>query len=624
MLRTIILSFLSIILYNSNAQIDTNVPSNGLTYKVKKNGNDDLFFEKISYDLINNKLANTAKYNGAISAVEWKVTPNGVKNAYKYEYDNRNQILSGEHLIHVSNSYTASGKYNLSNINYDLNGNIQSLQRSGESGTLIDNLIYHYNDKYQLSTLEELSDLTEGFKSNQTNAGYLYDELGRMYRDDHKGITITYNELNLPAIIAFDNLDSIKVIYDAFGKKLLKLVKGNNQSNWSSFSYFDEIEYANDQIQSIQHPEGRFTSTNNGFRVEYSIRDHLGNNRIMFADLNNDGKVKKSDNEILQEEHYYPFGMKMQGSWSQVTTSENQYQFNGKEFQPDFGLDWLDYEARWYDPSLARWNTMDPMAEKYGNMSPYNYVLNNPLSLTDPDGMEPEVCCKAYKQGPFIISEQASGGVIVKRMTPAFRKQAEITIIISKTAVNGIVPGLGDFAESVGKEEYGKATKDAAKTGTEEGLKHIVDEGAKRSKHKNAPKIVDGINNILDFKDKIDVGREVIEIAFSSPTAVENLTRTTFQLLDNSMGKWGAMMGEEQLIVSNMMDFSADYMGDYANAVFYALVQASAGFDLSDPEEYNLFMKTVVNDKQGRSDIWRLVNERLREMLENQGKTITN
>jgi RHS repeat-associated protein len=46
----------------------------------------------------------------------------------------------------------------------------------------------------------------------------------------------------------------------------------------------------------------------------------------------------------------------------------------------------LDYGARHYDPSLARWMTPDPMAEKYYPLTQYNYCGGNPVKFVDPDG----------------------------------------------------------------------------------------------------------------------------------------------------------------------------------------------------------------------------------------------
>ncbi|MGK0391289.1 MAG: RHS repeat-associated protein [Maribacter sp.] len=86
---------------------------------------------------------------------------------------------------------------------------------------------------------------------------------------------------------------------------------------------------------------------------------------------------------------YYPFGMEMDIQTTQVGTS-NDYTYNGKEMNSDFGLNLSDYGARWYDASIGRWHSVDPLAEMYGSFSTYNYVLNNPMNAIDPNGMSVE------------------------------------------------------------------------------------------------------------------------------------------------------------------------------------------------------------------------------------------
>jgi RHS repeat-associated protein len=65
-----------------------------------------------------------------------------------------------------------------------------------------------------------------------------------------------------------------------------------------------------------------------------------------------------------------------------------QYKYNGKEWQDELNLNLYDYGARNYDPALGRWMNVDPLAEKYPNMSPYIYCANNPVLYVDPDGRE--------------------------------------------------------------------------------------------------------------------------------------------------------------------------------------------------------------------------------------------
>ena len=114
---------------------------------------------------------------------------------------------------------------------------------------------------------------------------------------------------------------------------------------------------------------------------------------MRFADPNGDGQIKLDDpfiptneSELLQENHYYPAslawgegppnqtrtclrGMGWRGpilkSWTPQRGQVNAYQYNGKELNEDFGLNWNDYGARWYDPAVARWTGVDPLADSY-------------------------------------------------------------------------------------------------------------------------------------------------------------------------------------------------------------------------------------------------------------------
>ena len=68
--------------------------------------------------------------------------------------------------------------------------------------------------------------------------------------------------------------------------------------------------------------------------------------------------------------------------------SENRFHFKSKEDQSLFGTPYIDYGARQYDPAIARWNAVDPLAEKYYPVTPYAFCTDNPVNLVDPDGMD--------------------------------------------------------------------------------------------------------------------------------------------------------------------------------------------------------------------------------------------
>src|SRR5690606_27422216 len=93
--------------------------------------------------------------------------------------------------------------------------------------------------------------------------------------------------------------------------------------------------------------------------------------------------------------HYYetlPFGeMMVEHNQSANVPSgvgyDNKWKFNGKEL--DDATQMYYYGARYYDPRISIFVSVDPLAEKYPNYGGYIYTLNNPIMFVDPDGRSP-------------------------------------------------------------------------------------------------------------------------------------------------------------------------------------------------------------------------------------------
>ena len=93
------------------------------------------------------------------------------------------------------------------------------------------------------------------------------------------------------------------------------------------------------------------------------------------------------DGTVMQVNHYYPYGGLMtdpRHTISSPAASDSRYRFSSKELSEESGE--YDFGARFLDPVPGRFITLDPLAEKYYNLSPYAYCAGNPISFVDPDG----------------------------------------------------------------------------------------------------------------------------------------------------------------------------------------------------------------------------------------------
>lgn len=310
------------------------------------------------------------QYNGSIS--EQGYTAGFGSQRVIYKYDHLDRLIEG----------LSTEGYTEKDLSYDKAGNLLALNRIGAG-----QLSYAYKNSSLSNQLQDIS----GYKTG----GFIYDLNGNITTDGSRGITITYNVLDLPQSVSGNK--NIAFTYDASGRKLRKIV--TNPGSTITTDYVSGIQYTNGQLEFIGTQEGKVNLTSANPIYEYTLTDHLGNTTVSFDIFN--GSARK-----LQEVNYYPFGYAVQRQ-----QGNNTFLYNGKEFQSE--LDIYDYGARLYDPVTARWNGVDAMAEKYAGASPYSYANNNPIYYIDPDGNDPTSAQQAAigrgYQHMFYISDVKAG-----------------------------------------------------------------------------------------------------------------------------------------------------------------------------------------------------------------------
>jgi RHS repeat-associated protein len=232
-------------------------------------------------------------------------------------------------------------------------------------------------------------------------------------------------------------------------------------------------------LNFFPHPEGYVNVTfcdqcqleyQYQYNYVYNYVDHLGNIRLSYG---YDPKTEQI--KILEENHYYPFGLKhtnynvdkkkyendieIQGKtkiapYNSNTNVLNKYKFQGQERQDELGLNWDSFKWRNYDPAIGRFMNIDPLAEKYSYQSPYNFSENKVIAYRELEGLE-GVLAIFYHGGPTgggqpttVTESGTTGDYFVETQTAAGQSGNDFagTIIAPGwTSASGVETGMDFF-----------------------------------------------------------------------------------------------------------------------------------------------------------------------------------
>ncbi|PSL24497.1 RHS repeat domain-containing protein [Chitinophaga ginsengisoli] len=381
-------------------------------------------------------------FNGNIAGISQNISSVGSPLMYNYTYDVLNRIAGMQAvkgLDKTNNTWTPVVLPDFKeDISYDPNGNIRTYLRKGNNTfagqpLAMDSLTYNYT-----SGTNKLLYIFDGVAAgnypndidNQATNNYNYTGGGQLNLDRAAGITsiqwtgydkirlissasgstnYTYDVSNKRVSKTFKGIQTWYV-RDASGNVMSVYVKGDSSLNGGLLTQTEAHLYGDDRLgindlstdvqsapleNSIDLP-GLGSATEVAFvrgKKLFELSNHLGNVLATVSDrrrgVSTDGStIDHYEANLVSAQDYYPFGMQMPGRG--FASGNYRYGFNGKENDNDVKGDGnqQDYGMRIYDNRVGRFLSMDPLAPKYPELTPYQFASNKPINSIDLDGLE--------------------------------------------------------------------------------------------------------------------------------------------------------------------------------------------------------------------------------------------
>ncbi|WP_223826532.1 RHS repeat-associated core domain-containing protein [Flagellimonas sp. S3867] len=399
----------------------------------------------------------TDQFNGNIKGVRWSNGYNTGATEYVYSYDRNNWLTAADfnpsnqtgslpETLPLSGNITgdqpsagsitvtadatitgpstlridpsgagfSAGDYDVTNITYDANGNIQSLKRnkgSQDGDNAMDDLSYTYKTTPQdgpnqlLQVTDAEGDVTGANDDIGTQAAnnYSYNKIGQLTRNNAEDIDYFYNASGLVTEVWQAGQPAVKFFYNDRNHRTKKETYTSGTLQYTThyvrnvagltMAIYNDFGGSVALKEQAVYGSGRIgvayasSSAVENRDYVYELTDHLGNVRAVFT---------KSGSSANGESYtdYYPFGMQMPAR-GLLGPEGYRYAFQGQEKDTETGKE--AFELRLWDSRIGRWLTTDPAGQYY---SPYMGMGNNPISRIDPDGGQ-DCECKDKKPPKF-------------------------------------------------------------------------------------------------------------------------------------------------------------------------------------------------------------------------------
>lgn len=356
--------------------------------------------------------------NGSLTAYNFSTSSTLISTfnqntLYGYKYDLTNRLVQAD--ARVGDFVTSMGATEGSKIGdevyaYDKIGNITSLQRylKGLSTTLAQ--VEQWNYVYAAGT-NKLTGVTG--VGGTTNRAYTYDANGNLLTDSYKTITATNYGRASYSYRVTKGTDNIDYLYDTKDQRMYKKVDALDNNFDTEEYYIQDIFGRTVAIRKTQLGTNIWNYYISGMTRELSIQpailqspgsnsanvikrvgfgksigyvyDHLGNTRLSYTPTAWNAVTSVCDYTISYVADYSPYGKIIREYKNGEPT---KYVTTQHERDGETGLDYRG--ARYYDCDVARFLSMDPLANNFVSWSAYNYVLGNPILFIDPTGRSAE------------------------------------------------------------------------------------------------------------------------------------------------------------------------------------------------------------------------------------------